>query len=225
MVKRMVNINYIAPEMVPLLLEMLKPPLGITNFKKGRFTRAELLRIIHLVQIPITQSGMVNYNALLFALSDFRYAVNTHEHIPDDLKHLSLQLTLNKNSRKKYKLLCNEANPEYYLSHYMAARVIQKRFITKYLKREEYTLRDVVSTWSSLTKVEVRDLYDDTVIHPSGCEENRSRSGSESSSNSSIDYDTDEDFFDSRYLSTLNSQDEFEKQKPDGEGETRINMS
>eukprot|EP00511_Aplanochytrium_stocchinoi_P012824 CAMPEP_0204885448 /NCGR_PEP_ID=MMETSP1349-20130617/12666_1 /ASSEMBLY_ACC=CAM_ASM_000710 /TAXON_ID=215587 /ORGANISM="Aplanochytrium stocchinoi, Strain GSBS06" /LENGTH=359 /DNA_ID=CAMNT_0052046907 /DNA_START=299 /DNA_END=1378 /DNA_ORIENTATION=+ len=192
----MVDINYMAPEMVPLLLSSLKPPLGIINFNEGSFTRREVLRVIHLARIPITKSGMVNYNALLFALSDFRYTVNNHEEIPDNLKHIALQLHLGKVGRKRYKQICEEGNPDYFLSHYMAARVIQQRFTRKYLKREEYAIRDALDIWTSMSNIKFNSL-------PSATFEDETKQMTKKDSVTSLFGDNEPGFYETQERSTI----------------------
>ena len=139
---RITNTSYLPPESFPSLLAKLKPPLGIVDFSQGDFTVVETLQLIHLAKIPLTKSNMVNYNSALFALSDFRYKVNTGEEISDELKLVGLKLYFQRN-RFKHSLLgrCfqseapahfesmfQESNNNYYLSHYLAAKMIQTAY-------------------------------------------------------------------------------------------------
>ena len=125
--KSLVKCDYLPPEYIPRLLRRLKPPLGLVNFSKGDFTTGEVLRLIHMSNLPLTQSNMVNYNALLFALSEFRYRVNSlTEELPLDVKTIALKLHLNEENREKFEKLIEQENKRYQLSHYLAAKIIQR---------------------------------------------------------------------------------------------------
>ena len=139
---RITNTSYLPPESFPLLLAKLKPPLGIVDFSQGDFSVVETLQLIHLAQIPLTKSNMVNYNSALFALSDFRYKVNTGEEISDELKLVGLKLYFQRNRFKSslcgrcfssevpehFEKMFQESNSKYYLSHYLAAKMIQTAY-------------------------------------------------------------------------------------------------
>lgn len=128
--------DYLPPELILPLLYKLKPPLGLVDFKKGDYTNSEVLALIHLSKIPLTRSNLVNYNSVLFYLSEFRYRMNTLEKdLPIDWKNIALKLHLDGENRKKFENMLNEQNDNYQLSHYLAARVIQRYYFAHHARK------------------------------------------------------------------------------------------
>ena len=163
--KSLVKPNYLPPEYIPQLLRKLKPPLGLVNFSKGDYTASEVLRLIHIANLPLTQSNMVNYNALLFALSDFRYRMNSLcEELPLDVKTIALKLHLNEENREKFEQLIQQENSRYRLSHYLAAKMIQRAWFdaqARQGKPEARERRNSVLTSASYRTIDTQWDEDD----------------------------------------------------------------
>lgn len=138
--------SYMSAAVFPEFLMKLKPPLGLVDFTAGVYTQRDLLKLVHLARIPITRGNLMNFNSVLFALSEFRYRMNTGEEIPANLREVALRLHLSGSNREKFETMLAEANPRYRLSHYMAAEVIQTFFrdYRKQMPQEAKVMRNVM---------------------------------------------------------------------------------
>lgn len=158
---------------------------------------------------------MVDYNMLLFSLSDFRYRMNNHEELSDDIRLIALQLHLSKTMRKRYKRIYEEIHEKYKLSHTLAARSIQLYFRLhrshKSGNRQDNMVRSTINTWTSLRpKPSPRLDWDsnqiDNLSTDSSFDEDQDPNDNDSDTDDHTDDERNE-FFDSRYRSHSMSLD------------------
>ena len=100
------------------LFVALQPPLGMRGSQD--FTNADFLRVVSLLEIPITKTGMINYHATLSALID--HAIGD----PHPAVQQALGAKLSRKAAKTVEKNSQEVATSHTLAEEMAALVMQR---------------------------------------------------------------------------------------------------